>query len=99
MSKFVHVRAIMDVWGNGVELHSFLTLVRGGTLRNVTTHKYPYRPQLRYEMVTIGQRHAYDNLTSPRTKLAALTNPSKTNDTLLYLKTQFVPRSKAFSSV
>ena len=36
--EFVHVRAIMDIWGNGVELHSILTLVLRGALCNVTQH-------------------------------------------------------------
>jgi len=38
LTEFVHVRAIMDIWGNGVELHSFLTLVLRGALCNVTQH-------------------------------------------------------------
>lgn len=38
MIEFVHVRAIMEMWGNGVELHSFSTLVLRGALCNVTQH-------------------------------------------------------------
>jgi hypothetical protein len=38
MIEFVHVRAIMGIWGNGVELNSFLTLVLRGALCNVTQH-------------------------------------------------------------
>ena len=38
MIEFVHVRAIMDIRGNGVEIRSFLTLVLRGALCNVTQH-------------------------------------------------------------
>jgi len=38
LTEFVHVRAIMDIWGNGEELHPFLTLVLRGALCNVPQH-------------------------------------------------------------
>jgi hypothetical protein len=38
MTELVNVRGIMDIWSNGVELNSFLSLVLRGALCNVTQH-------------------------------------------------------------